>query len=146
MPQVGSLNEPLHERALFGWLNSAWHRLPLLFGVSDTVRGQVNNTTLAAGTNTLQGTAVPAGKIWVVTNISLRYIGTVAGVALFAQIVSGGTTYSLFNQTPPVSAVMYDRQGWWVLEEGDLIQYSITGATLNDDALLNYVGFAMDIT
>ena len=129
----------------FGWVNGAWQKNPLMFGYSGTAKNEVNDTALAAGNNNLDGAAVPAGEIWVITNVAFRYNGTVTGVTLTANAQMDGTAYQIFGQNPPVSNVWYDRQTYVVLNEGDYIWLSITGATLNDDAHLRMFGFKVEV-
>jgi len=106
----------------------------------------VGSAALAAGANDLDAAAVPAGKLHVYTSLAMRYDGTVATVILRAQLRSGVTSYDLFCQTPPVSSISHDRQGWWVLAEGDVLRLRVENATLNDDAYLYATGFVVDLT
>ncbi len=128
-----------------GWVSAAWQKDPLRIGYSGVIRGFFSNTALAAGTNNIDGTAVPAGEIWRLDNISVSYIGTVTNVRLYAILLSSAVEYLLYEQQPPVSIQEYDRQGNWILEPGEKIRLKVVGATLNDDAFLQYVGMRIDI-
>ena len=128
-----------------GWVSSAWQKQPISQGYSGAIRALITSTTLAAGNNTLNGSVVPAGEIWVIENIAMMYSGTVVGVAIYAMLLSGAVQYNLFAQTPVVSLVRYDRNLQLTLSPGENMQMFIQGATLNDDAYLWYVGRRIDI-
>jgi len=129
----------------YGWVGAAWQKQPLPFGYSAVVSERKISTTLAAGTNSLSTTAVPAGEIHVYTHVSFYYAGTVATVTLTAYLNIGGSNKELAGVSPPVSSVIYDRQGWFVLAPGDTVQVYCFNATLNDDMALNVAGFRVDI-
>src|SRR3990167_1506957 len=105
-----------------------------IFSYESAVGQETSNLALAAGTNSINGAAVPAGKVWVLTNFAIRYSGTVAGVALYAALVLAGSARTLFNQLTVTSGLYYDRQGQWVLAAGGNALLTVSGATLNDDA------------
>jgi hypothetical protein len=145
MSGITDPSEEYYKDGLWGWDGSQWRKLTLQFGYTGIYVSQVVNTNLAAGTNNLSDTAVPAGEIHVITNILIRYVGT-PPTQIAARIVSGAVIVDLFVVRSPVSAVSYDRQGWWVLGPGDVLRLSITGATATDDALIDIAGFRMTIT
>lgn len=128
-----------------GWVGAAWQKDPIRFGYSELITEGVDNTSLAAGSNNLDTGTVPAGEIWVITNIAIRYDGTVSSVSLTVALIIDTVLMGIFGQKPPVSTVWYDRQGWWVLDAGDYIRLEVGGATMNDDAYLRVVGFRVDI-
>lgn len=107
------------------------------------IHQEVVNTSLAAGSNTLSTTPVAANKIQRITSISFSYTGTVTGVRF--EVKAGGIT--VFKSTAdPVSGQLYSLaslQGaateLW-LSAGEKIDLVVTGATLNDDALLDVHG------
>jgi len=129
----------------YGWIGGANQRNPLSFGFSAAVHRSISNADLAAGNNTIDDTPVPAGEIWIITNIVISYTGTVAGVVINACCISGGGSYNLYEQRPPVSGQWYDRQGWWVLAPGDYLRWGCSGATAGDDGVLRSVGIRVDI-
>lgn len=129
---------------LHTWIFPRWYKQPMMFGYSALKTDTVSDTTLAAGTVTLNGATVSAGEIWVITNISMVYIGTVP-TSIEAVMYDGSTAHILFNQLAPASGQYYDRQGWWVVVAGDNLRYVIYGATLNDDFYGWATGFRMDI-
>ncbi len=125
---------------MHGAVGGNWQKQPIIPGYSDTVREVLSSTTLAAGTNTFNGTTVPAGEVWEIENFDYLYIGTVATVALTINIISGAIEYSLFAQAPPVSNVHYDKQTRLTLKPGENLRFRVFNATLNDDAYFYYVG------
>ena len=110
------------------------------------LRSHVENLALGAGLNNLDVAAVPANKLHVYTNITLRYDGTVATVELACGILVGASYFQLFSQSPPVSTITYDRQGTWVLAAGDVLRMVVVNATAGDDAYLYATGFVVDLT
>ena len=50
------------------------------------------------------------------------------------------------RQLSPASGAAYDRQGWWVLKDGDIIKYRVYGATLNDNLYGWANGFKVQLT
>lgn len=114
------------------------------FTFSGVVLRAIGTASLAAGTNNIDDSAVPAGEIWVITNLRFQYTGT-PPTRVNAALVSGGTGYPLFAVLAPASGQDYDRQGFWVMAEGDVLRVSVTGATLNDDLYLHATGFKTDL-
>jgi len=92
----------------------------------------VVNSSLPAGNSYIDSSAVPAGKIWIVSNVFFRYIGT-PPTRVYVELSLADTSITVFMQASPSSGVGYDRQGWWVLQPGDFIRWSVYGATLDDD-------------
>lgn len=115
-----------------------------IFGFESIVEEQVANTTLAAGTNNLAGTAVPAGKIWKITQASIYYSGTITSVEIQLYPVGLATGVILLDVKSPVSAFWYPWSGEIYLQAEDYMNMRITGATLNDDAYLRYAGVQMN--
>jgi hypothetical protein len=129
----------------YGWINAAWQKQPMPIGFSAVLSKDTYNPNLVAGQNFLVLPTVPAGEVWVYTNIIFYYIGTVATVQLVAQNVDGVNNPYLFGVGPPVSAQIYDRQGQWFLGPGSYIRLIVNNATAGDDAEIGATGFAFDI-
>jgi len=112
-----------------------------------SVKGSANlrtvNTNLAAGQNDIDIPTVPANEAWVLTNFTVYYAGTVAGVTL--QLLISSTTLNdvLAVITGITSGVFYDRQGYWLLFPGEIARLRVTGATLGDDAIIFVAGWTM---
>ena len=129
-----------------GWIGGAWQKNPLLFGYTSDLFQEVSNTNLPAGTSFINAATVPAGEIWVFTNIAHRYDGTPPAQILTSKHIDAIPADAVVFQTLlPVSTQYYDRQGWWVLSEGWYLRSAIVGGTLGDDAYLRAWGFKVDI-
>jgi len=128
----------------YGWIGAAWQKNPLAFGYSDTVFRVWSDTSLDADTNYVSDTAVPAGEIRVLTNLVTQYTGTVPTNMRFI-VIRDATDYYLFGPKSPVSGQMYDRQGFWVLEEDDVLSVRVAGATATDALHAYASGFRVDI-
>ncbi len=129
---------------LWGWISGAWQKQPIIFGFIDTTAEEIAHVDAPAGNSTKDGTAVPAGEVWVVTSATMR-----SDSASATEIVCSAnidlTSYFLFTQRSPTAWVWYDAQPYWVLGPGDYMQVGLNGATLNDDYWLQYIGFKFDI-
>jgi hypothetical protein len=129
----------------YGYVGGAWQKDPIRLGYSGTVRRSWSNTTLAAGDNNVDDSAVPDGEIWVITNIAARYVGTVSGVILRPYVViAAGTGYVLTQWDTLVSQTYYSWQGKIVLMAGDYLRIGVSSATLNDDVAAIAVGWRVD--
>lgn len=129
----------------YGYFGGAWVKNPLQMGYLGPVNLITNNTSLAAGANNLDLTTVPANRVYVITNITVMYTGTVSGVRLLVNKVDAGAVqYALFDVQSITSQLYYDRQGMWVLNAGEFLRLAITGATLNDDAYIRGNGWYFD--
>ena len=126
-----------------GWVNGGWKKDPIQFGFSGVATQAFSNTNLSAGNNSIDGSAVPAGEIWIITNVVLIYFGTVTRI--FARSKIGGSYFTIFAEETPVTGKRYDRSGWWVFDSGDCINMATEGATVGDDIYLEMIGFRVDI-
>ncbi len=115
-----------------------------IFSLDDQYVQVVSNTNLAAGTNTLSSTTVPAGKVYVINNISVRYDGTVAGVALTVYVYKGAGFANVYSINTVTTAQYYDRQVSLPIVAGGFIRLIVTGATAGNDAYLEVAGYIMD--
>lgn len=129
-----------------GYIGGAWQKNALGLNYGGAVEVDTSNTSLAAGTNTLNAPAVPANRVWVLNHIAMSYVGTVATVALYVMIIDGSTTIRLFSQPSGViSDMYYNRQGGFILKAGANLRMVILNATLNDDAFLAASGYYFDV-
>ena len=116
----------------------------MLFGFSAGVYDKADNTNLSAGDQTIAMTTVPAGEIWVITNLAFEYTGT-PPTDCTMRLSSGGVAHDIFNVLTPASGQWYDRQGWWFLSSGTFVACRVVGATAFDDLRLRATGFSIDI-
>ena len=128
-----------------GYIGGAWQKDPIRLGYSDVVRRAWSDTNLSAGANSEDDTAVPAGEIWVITNIAAAYVGTMTNVTLKFIVYSSATEYRLCEFTGLTSGVWASWQGEIVLEPGELLRVGVANATSGDDLYAAAVGWRVDI-
>jgi len=126
-----------------GYIAGAWQKSPLSFGASGSVSRAFENTGIPTAIYNLDDTAVPAGEMWIITNMAIQYAGT-PPTLIAAQIVSGAVVASLYMLRPPIPLQFYDRQGWWVMFPGDFLRCVVYGATVGDDLYMQAWGFRLD--
>ncbi|NIP56244.1 MAG: hypothetical protein GWN77_09460 [Gammaproteobacteria bacterium] len=127
-----------------GWISSAWQKDPLRLGYSGKIDEQVSDTSAAAGNNTLSGTDVPSGEIWVIDTVSAVNVNTdPTKISIYINTTTGNVTLAE-GWTPGINHFVI-ALGQFVLHEGDSIDAVFTGCTLNDDIYLRYNGYRVDI-
>lgn len=129
----------------WGWDGTRWRKNNLLFGYVAAIGQDLVNADLDAGTNTLSGTAVPAGEVWVVTLVALRYDGTAPSLMWIRPSGLPGN--------PPIHVVSsvaslqwYPQPTWVVLEAGDKLEGVVLEATATDAFYARYCGYKMQVT
>jgi len=127
-----------------GWIGGAWRKQPMLFGYSGQAQVSWGSDNLETGINDVRSTPVPAGKVWVVTNLTMIYRGTPPSRLVMRAYMSGGS-WVIWEVSSPGANYFYDHQGWWVLAEGDKLEIHIEGATAGDRAYGYGLGFAVSI-
>lgn len=98
---------------------------------------------LSAGVNTLDGTAVPTGKVWRITQLAIRYDGTVPTYVYIQAYGLAGYMFLLRQDAPASTRWYYATVDVW-MEAGDYIQGGVAGATAGDDLYVRYAGLQMD--
>lgn len=144
MPGITDPTEAYFKDGTWGWDGSLWRKLPLVWGYSALAGEALSNTNLGAGTNYLNGTAVSAGEVLVVRQVSLRYIGT---VPTLIECQSFGTLgYPvLLHQPSPVSTQWYYEPCFEILVAGDYMRAYVAGATAGNNFYFRYSGYKMKI-
>jgi hypothetical protein len=125
---------------LHGLIDNEWQKSPLPFGASDTVGRDVNTSSAPSANYTVSDTPVPAGEVWVITNLSTIILGTAPAI-LRAWVVLNGVDTVIFGLTPPVVSTYYDRQGWWVMFPGDYLKIEQIAGTIGNAFFLYGTGF-----
>ena len=115
------------------------------FGYSDSLFIGISNISLPAGMSTVDADPVPVGWVWVVTHFSILYVGTVPNL-IDVAIDSASEPCHIYRQMSPASGAVYDRQGWWVLNDGHIIKYRVWGATQGDKLYGWANGFKVQLT
>lgn len=114
-----------------------------LFAFESIVEESVSNLNLAAGNNTLTGAAVPAGKIWKITTVSMFYVGAVP-TKIYTYVTGFSAEFYFHYQASPVDSEIYNWTGELYLQAGDYLEADIIGATAGDDFYLKYAGVQMN--
>jgi len=111
-----------------------------LLGFSGTVSQALADTNLSAGANSLIGTTVPAGEVWIITALLLRYDGPSA-TNLYAYGSVGGVTVLFGNVANPTTTKWYDFTINLALAAGDKFVGYVTPATAGDNLYFRYAGY-----
>lgn len=145
MTGITDPSEVYFKNGLWGWFNSAWRKLPMLFGVTAPIALIGSNSNLSAGYNAFNSGVVPSGYIYVITNITIMYTGTAPNVlGVGANISTAG--YMLRNWQTIVSAVYFGDTFNVVLAAGDYLTGFVWGATATDSCVLRSVGYSMAVS
>jgi hypothetical protein len=123
---------------------SAWRKSNMLFGYNDRYAERVYEPNLAAGANTVYGTTVPDGEVWIVTTFIGQCVGATITILVFG---SNNDVYPIpvVVQQPPVTGQWYVWTGTLVLKAGDRIYGYVAGATLGNDLDIRALGYKMNI-
>jgi hypothetical protein len=124
----------------YGYFNAAWQRQPLLIGYGGVVNEQVVNLSSPAGTTILDGTVVPANRVYVIEGAAGLDVNT-ATTAIELGVISGGV-YTPFTRGVGVAANNWHTwNGRLTLAPGDNLRCVLVGTVLNDDTYLRYHGY-----
>lgn len=130
--------------SLLSLYNKNYVNQPLIPGIGGFIADQIIDTALLVGLQTKDLPVVSANYINVYKHLAMRYVGTAPARLSFSMII-GGVEYEIFAQTPPVTNVLYDRQGEWALAEGDNLRVTIANATAGNDIYIYATGYKMQI-
>ena len=144
MPGVTNPAEAFFKDGSWSWDGTKWRKQPMLFGFSDTLADRQFIADTGAGDIDLTSSAVPAGEIWVVTNVAYRNRDNAC-----TDIVVWPATD---NKTPPIIANYAPTAGQWdcqviniVMEEGDTMVFRFNGCVALDYIEMQMVGYSMSI-
>jgi len=144
MTGITDPNERYFKNGSWGYYNSKWQPWGLPFAFHDQVLGIAEDLNADDLTNYLQGTAVPSGEIWVITNImAWNTTNQVSGIVL--GVNSGGTTYWLRSSGAKTTRIGLDWQGAVFLKPGDYVIAELRGCTVGDDIHLYYAGYKIEV-
>lgn len=128
--------------ALHGWDGADWHRLPMLWGYSDTYSETFLVNNVPAAHYVMNFSQVPAGQIWVVTNFTAYCIQNLAtGIGLYAYI--DGIGILLDWVVPGVAGVPVVFHGSVTLAEDDYLRATFYNCAANDDVRGFACGYKM---
>jgi len=132
------------KHANLGWDGSAWHKLPMMFGWSDTYAEQISSLTMPAGNSSLNGSIVPAGEVWVVNGLSVAVTSTSCTNIIVVYAIVGANLV-LGEQFAPVNGRYYLFTPGFVMKAGQYAYARFYGMTLNDNAFVNLWGYKMKV-
>lgn len=101
---------------------------------------------LTAGTNNIDDTAVPANKVLVVTDVAVRYIGTITNVFIRLDLRLGGSAYVLWELNSFVSDSYKAILTNWFIPSGWNVRIEVHNATVSDQCYGTVHGYLMDVT
>jgi len=113
-----------------------------LIGFSGIVEEMLLNSNLAAGTNLLSGSPVPAGEVWKITRATFRYVGT-APSRLILLVAGLADKLVLADELSPSADYWYTWGGEVYLQEDDYMQLIVYDATAGDDLHFRYAELKM---
>lgn len=144
MPGITDPTEAYFKDGQWGWDGTQWRKLPLVWGYSDTYREYIYEDNVDAGTNLLDGSAVPAGEIWVVTFVRAHCVQAGLTRINIYQYYDTTSLY-LYSVESPAAYVYAGGPCSIVMEEGDKIRAAFLNCALNDDIRLYITGYKMAI-
>lgn len=160
---MGGITDPAEEYfkdGVWGWDSAAeaWKKLEAtpsgylpvvapggdrLFSVEDVIVDKKVTTNASAGWNVLDHTAVPSGKLWVVTNIvATNESSAIARITL--RLMRNSTVANINILLLPAIYDACTYQGYMVLEEEDKISTGFSVCVAGDTLRSHVLAFQMD--
>lgn len=113
-----------------------------IFSFKGIISEWVRNENLPGGDVHLEGTPVPAGEVWNITQTYCLYSGTAPrGLVIYA--ITGGRSIMIHDTRNPGVDRYYPQPCNVYLREGDRVALFIQGATAGDIGELGYAGIKM---
>lgn len=150
MTDVTNPTERYFKDGLWGWrppggpATGNWHPLQMIWGYTTHYLEALADNSAAAGDNTLTGSTVPAGEIWVVTNVDAANADTNI-TALNIQIILAATEHHIAGRLTPSKKEGVNVQGFWPMPPGAHVEAFFEGCVLNDDIHFHVIGYKMSI-
>lgn len=114
-----------------------------LQAIEDVVQESKNDSNTSAGTTTLTFSAVPTGKVWVVTNLwGYAWTGTPADILIRTQV--GGTVVEQNVVTSPGNRVPIHINNPIVMKAGDQASIVFYGMAAGDAIYARLSGYQVD--
>jgi hypothetical protein len=144
MAQKGYQNELIHEVAAWGYYDGAFHRENLRLGFADNLGKYYVNAALGAGFNAINSDTVPAGYVWIVTQVAIRYTGT-SPTNIFVVARPQGQDIVVASFQSPTSNVWYYERAEVYLKEDEYLSGRVSGATGGDKLEYEFGGYVTDV-
>lgn len=144
MPGITNPAEPFFKDGIWGWIDDAWHKLPMVWGISEGYSQQVYIAAASAPNDDASGTPVGAGEVLVVEAITCTDRDKITTYNLMSAVV-GGITLSLAEGVQPAVDRFLFWSGRLTLTQGDYVQANFVGVDDDDRLILRYSGYKMKI-
>ncbi len=111
---------------LYAWISGQWFKQPMILGYSGVAKYDYGLAAPSGATYERDGTAVPAGEIWVLQHASMwNEADTIASMAIYLNSISYYTPLVVANNPSANTAVIWN--GSLVMEEGDYLSFYYNG-------------------
>jgi len=127
-----------------GWDGNSWQKLPMLWGYSGVYAEVVSELTAVAPDDSINGTAVDPGEVWVVKGLSAQDANN-AFTTLTLGFNHDGAWHWVKRQTTIAVGEIVVWDGEVILDAGDYVHASFAGVTANDDLYLYVWGYKMKV-
>ena len=136
--------EPYFKNGGWGWNGSEWVKLGVVWGYSAVYQESAVNNDAAAGTNYLSGAVVPAGEVWVLTNIIVWDLAT-ANSYINLMLHDGVNVHVIHRKKGPTADVAEEWSGHVYLQAGDKLYCGFYGCALHDVLSMTGFGYKMKV-
>lgn len=128
---------------LSGYFNSGWRKAPMPWGMSNIYHSFNTNLSLPAGNSQQNFPVLSANNITIVTEMAIRYSGTITNVVLALGVNDGSTSVPVMEVSPIISQRNYCWSGFLACLPTDTLYAFVQNATLNDDLYYSARGYTM---
>lgn len=132
------------DKGVWGYDGTRWRKLALLWGYTDRYAERVSDLNADAGQNSLDGTVVPAGEVWMVEVISAQN-ATTSISAIILQVTDGSAYAEMARNNSPASGNNVNWYGRVTMKEGDKVHIIFDGCISGDDLYLDVWGYKMAV-
>ena len=138
-------SEQYFKDGTWGWDGTRWRKLPLTWGYTDVYIENVRTNDAVAGLNDLDGSLVPAGEVWVVTNVVLFNTDS-ATTIIDMQVWLSPDAVLVRRVRDAIANYSAEWAGQVYLKAGYRMRAEFSGCTLNDNLRANFLGYKMAVT
>jgi len=119
-------NQEYFKDGAWGWNGSKWVKNGIAFAYFDVYGESEAVAVTETGSNVMTFATVPAGEMWVITNISAASTTSDPSTCFF-DVAVNGTFRALVKAAYPTAAVTVDWRGQVYLKEGDYARVTFNG-------------------
>lgn len=136
--------EQFFGRGGWGWDGTAWRKLAMVWGYTDTYAESIQENSDVAGTYQMELATVPAGEVWRVEAVGL-YRAVNAGLTGQVQLYDGSGAIALETVSMPAVGVIYNNSRPIILKATQYIIGRFAGATVGEACILLAWGYKMAV-